>query len=172
MIVTDTPNKAEIEAEYHTRMDMKRKKEERLKARAKKNLFINKPTQGEMKIKTNKNTFVESETSESDMTYSSESEEELALPVEIDICKLGHPKAGEWIVVKFCVKKTVRRFAGTVVESRNSSDELTLKFARRLDERRFKWPEKDDIADVYPDQVEAVLNPPIFYFKKRTWRIS
>lgn len=71
----------------------------------------------------------------------------------------------KWIVVKFCGKKTVRRFAGTVVESRNSSDELTVKFARRLDERRFKWPEKDDIADVDPDQVEAVLNPPICYFK-------
>lgn len=52
-----------------------------------------------------------------------------------------------------------------MVKSRNSSDELTVKFARRLDERRFKWPEKDDdIADVDPDQMEAVLNPPIFYF--------
>lgn len=30
MIVTDTPNKAEIEAEYHTRTDMKRKKKKDL----------------------------------------------------------------------------------------------------------------------------------------------
>lgn len=54
VIVTDTPNKAEIEAEYHTRMDMKQKKEERLKSRSKKYLFINMLTQGEIKIKKTK----------------------------------------------------------------------------------------------------------------------
>lgn len=41
-----------------------------------------------------------------------------------------------------------------------------VKFARRVDEERFKWPENDDIAEIDPEQIEARLTPPEFLFQK------
>lgn len=78
MIATDTPNKLQIEAEHTIKMEKKRKHEDRTKKR----LFQNKNTNGISSNQPKKKKPEGSETSDSDVVYSSESEEEFSVPLE------------------------------------------------------------------------------------------
>lgn len=155
MVATDTPNKNEIEASYLAKIEKKNRVEEKKKVR--KSLFVNRPKSKAIHVKKKKQTIpTDSETSNSEesLLYSSESELESDIPFGSEI------SIGDWLIVKFCGKKQIKRFVGQVLE--RSVEGLTLKFARRFDETRFKWPENDDISEVDRDQVEALLKPPEF----------
>ncbi|KAJ0178551.1 hypothetical protein K1T71_006374 [Dendrolimus kikuchii] len=76
---------------------------------------------------------------------------------------------GDWVVVKFISQKNVvHRYVGQVVNESLAS--LDVKFAKKINERKFKWPEKTDISVIGKYQVIKKLPPP--YFKPSYKRIG
>lgn len=76
---------------------------------------------------------------------------------------------GDWVVVKFISEKNlIHRYVGQVVNESLAS--LDIKFAKKVNERKFKWPEKPDISVIGKDQVIKKLPPP--YFKSSSKRIG
>lgn len=103
----------------------------------------------------------ESESSDSDVVYSSESDEAFGVPLEKEEAPLH---VNDWVVVKFCSKKIVRRFVGKVTECSKMGKGRTIRFGKHVEQSRFKWPEKDDEAEIDLEQVDARLTPPEFCF--------
>lgn len=108
---------------------------------------------------------VDSETSEFEMTDNSsesdlcefmEEQEEISLPEATEVGK------GDWVIIKFCGKRNIRRFVGLVLEY--TSEEVSVKFSKRIDDKRFKWPDNDDISAIDYEQIKA-LNPPEFSYQ-------
>ncbi|CAH2109273.1 unnamed protein product [Euphydryas editha] len=76
---------------------------------------------------------------------------------------------GDWVVVKFDSQKNlIHRYVGQVVNESLAS--LDVKFAKKINDRRFKWPEKIDISVVGKYQVIKKLPAP--YFKSSSKRIG
>lgn len=70
-------------------------------------------------------------------------------------------EVGNWVLVSFKGKRSIRRFVGNIIGS-PSQETWTVKFARHISERKFKWPEIDDIYEIDCDQVDATLSMPTF----------
>jgi hypothetical protein len=162
MVATDTPNKLEIEAQHQVKMEKKRKKDEKIN----KKLFVDQNKK--VKLSKKKKVTEASESSDSDFFYQSESEGEVSHALEEE--EVSHVlekevKVEDWIVVKFSTKKTVRRFVGVVIEWTKKGENLTVRFAKKVDESRFKWPEQEDISEIDVEQIDARLNPPEFSFQ-------
>lgn len=68
------------------------------------------------------------------------------------------PKASDWVLVKYAGKKTIKRFVGQVQSV--TCDGVIVKFARKVDGSKFKWPIQDDIATIDEDQIEIFLRQP------------
>lgn len=47
-------------------------------------------------------------------------------------------KVNDWVIVNFSGKKRIRYFVGLVTD--HNQDNLTVKFSRRIDGNKFKWP--------------------------------
>ncbi|CAG5021934.1 unnamed protein product [Parnassius apollo] len=76
---------------------------------------------------------------------------------------------GDWVVVKFVSeRKKIHRYVGQVINE--SLAGLNIKFARKINDRRFKWPEKPDICVIGKYQVIKKLPQP--YFKSSSKRIG
>lgn len=67
-------------------------------------------------------------------------------------------KVNDWIILKFSGKKRIRYFVGLVTD--HNQDNLTVKFSRRIDGNKFKWPEIDDISEIDLEQIDSYLKPP------------
>ena len=154
MILTDTPNRNEIQAKHKEREEKKQKKKG--KTRVRKALF--RPIEGTGLNRRNEvmqEPETESDNSEVDHNVLIETVDS---ETDSSVQEGQVPKVGDWIIVKYCGKRSTRRFVGKVLET--ASEELSVKFARRQEGRRFKWPETEDISQIDPEQVEVILNPP------------
>lgn len=158
MIATDTPYKIEIEEKYREREEKKQKKEDKVR----KSLFGGKKT---VDRKNNHLQKPESDTdSNEDLSNFEMDKSESYLEVdEIFDRPTDLPKVSDWVVVKYCSKRSSKYFVGLVVE--RSSFEMTVKFARRIDGSRFKWPDVEDISIVDPDQIVLCLKTPTFMYQ-------
>ena len=109
------------------------------------------------KSKRKKQKPLESETSESEceMPRSPQSSQDDSMEEELDKQKV---QVDDWVIVKFCGKKRIRYFVGLVTE--NNHDVLTVKFARRSEGNRFKWPDVSDVSEVDLEQIVTCLSPP------------
>lgn len=156
MIATDTPNKIEIEVKYREREEKKQKKEHKVK----KSLFGGKKT---VNRKNNRLQKPESDTDSNDDLSDFEMDKSESDLVVDKLFDTDLPKVNDWVVVKYSSKRSIKYFVGLVVES--SSFEMTVKFARRIDGSRFKWPDVEDISNVDPDQIELRLKTPTFVYQ-------
>lgn len=91
---------------------------------------------------------VDSPTSESNC---SESDEFPSAPIAA---------VGSWVLDAYRRKRSVRQLVGSIDEI--TDDGWSVKFVRRVEHNRFKWPLVPDSAEIEDDQVELVLpNPAI-----------
>lgn len=161
-ILTATPEKQEIEKNLLERAERKKNKEEKLALKlrqqtVKTQLFSE---------KSNKKTIIESSDTDSDnystksmsstLTQNNPSDSE-----DEDVSR--KPNIDDWLLVKFTGKKSVKRFVGQIT---NIDEEgLTVKFARRITDAKFKWPPIEDISVIDENQFEMILKPPIINIK-------
>lgn len=90
----------------------------------------------------------------STMSFSEESDEEF---------HTQNPNVDDWILVKYETKKTVKRFVGQVLQI--FENKLKVKFARKIVDSKFEWPESENIDDIDEGQVKMVLKPPLINSK-------
>lgn len=68
-------------------------------------------------------------------------------------------KENDYVVVKFCTKKTVKHYLGKV-EFCDRGFEYLVKFLRKVSENKFVFPESEDRSLVNCDEIVSVLPPP------------
>lgn len=151
--MTDTPEKLAIENEWEARKHKKEKKIRKVKTKV-------------LKRKLN---FQEQQVTTSE-------EEELPLFPESDLSVLHQSKffcsesenendirdsiiSGDWVIVKMVSQKNlVHRYVGQILsESKAGYD---IKFAKKINHKMFKWPDKDDISAIAKYQVVKKLPLP------------
>lgn len=173
MIATDTPNKTEIELKQKDRDIKRQKKEERVK----KTLFGKKEknynTKQIKKPETESYTSVGLPTSNYEPDYQPEPQDDQP---DYDVEEMDEMESdtefyertcrltmNEWTIVKYSNKRSTKYFVGQVLES--SSGEVTIKFAKRIEGRRCKWPDKEDISVVDRAQIVSRLEAPDFTYQ-------
>ena len=69
---------------------------------------------------------------------------------------------GQWILVKFATKRTVKYFIG-YIEEVVSEDEINVKCVKMtgLKTYLFTWPEKEDCCEIEKEQIVKILSEPI-----------
>lgn len=72
------------------------------------------------------------------------------------------PEVGDWLLVKFCGKKSTKYYV-VVVEDKNI--DLFVRCARHIDRNNFKWADPEDRCTIDYDQIEKRLKPPKFNFR-------
>jgi hypothetical protein len=72
------------------------------------------------------------------------------------------PEIGDWLLVKFPRKKTIKYYVA-LVESKNV--DLFVRCARNIGQNNFKWADPEDCCSVDYDQIERRLEPPTFNYK-------
>jgi hypothetical protein len=156
-ILTSTPEKRKIEEKLLERAQKKTRKQQTSKLQ-----FTSKEPKVKTKpfpVKSKKclNNWCDISDSDSD-SYSIGSTSSTMLINENDDDISKKPAINDWLLVKYAGKKTVKRFVGQVLNI--SEDGLTIKFARRIADSKFKWPLNEDIDIIDENQVEMVLQPP------------
>lgn len=72
------------------------------------------------------------------------------------------PKISDWVVVRFCTKKTKKFFVGQITEIK---DEPVVKFVRKVSEARyftlFQYPQVEDKSEILREDIVSILPPPI-----------
>lgn len=171
-ILTDTPEKEAIEKEHREREEKKRKQ---LANKIKRNLGKEKTkvtSKSKVKRKEHEETSSDEESLrippspesdaydvEDDLDEKSESEEE-------DDGNYDNVHEGDWIVVNLTSEKNlVHRYVGQVIKEHLAS--LDVKFAKKVTEKKFKWPVKNDISLIGKYQVVKKLPPPQFKSSSR-----
>lgn len=153
MLATDSPNRKEIEERKRQKEEKKKYVNQRKvkKALFRKNIKVEKNKRKQQKPQ-------ESETSESEceMPQSPQSSEDDSIEEEHN----QKVKVDDWVIVKFYGKKRMRYFVGLVTD--NNHNVLTVKFARRLEGNRFKWPDVTDVSEVDLVQIDTCISPPDF----------
>lgn len=158
LILTDTPNKTEIEEEHKQRQDKLKKSFTKKKVFDEDKGVVKKV----VKFPVKKQKIQETD-SESDSSFSSDisseyceasSEESFTKSLEI----------GRWVLVAYKGKKSIRRFVGRI-DDKISAEEWRVTFARRVENNKFKWPEKLDVSVVDSDQIEKTLSEPSMQFQ-------
>lgn len=160
LVLTDTPIKNQLDEEFREKLKKQLSQTKTLKS----NLFPKKPMSVEPPKKKTKKTSCCDDSSvdgnfESDISsdfelQSSSSDEQFIRPVI----------SGDWVLVTYRQKKSVRRFVGCV-ESKISNDDWKVRFARRIQDSKFKWPEREDVSVIGEDQIEKLLSAPQFQLK-------
>lgn len=167
-ILTSTPVKLEIERNLLERIEKKKIKEE--KATKKLTLKQKKIKTKLFSEKSKMKTLLESSDTDCDNYSTKSMSSTMELSDQSDIEDEGmnsrpKPNINDWVLVKFEGKKSVKRFVGQVIRPLINGTELEVKFARRIADSKFKWPEIEDVSVVEEDQVEMVLRPPIINTK-------
>lgn len=155
-ILTDTPEKLAIENEWAARKQKKEKKICKAKVKAvKRNL-----NSQEQEVTTSEDEelppspdSVLSAFNESDVSNSSSSESENEDDSIYSII------IGDWVIVNLISQKNlVHRYVGQILrESRAGYD---IKFAKKINDKMFKWPVNDDISSIAKYQVVKKLPVP------------
>lgn len=88
-------------------------------------------------------------------------------------------KLNAWVLVKYCSKKTIKYYAGKILEINKVQRECVVKFLRFNEQvKRFVWPNTDDIDTIIYENVEMFLPDPIeieehfFFFLEFTVEFS
>lgn len=153
-ILTDTPEKLAIESEWKERQIKKQKASISKVKQVKRNL--NAPAEDEVTTSEDEELppspdSVFSAVSEDDEMSSTESENDdyTATTLTID----------DWVIVNFTSQKNlVHRYVGQIITTSNA--EFVVKFAKKISEKSFKWPMKDDIAPIAKYQIIKKLPKP------------
>ncbi|KAJ8703930.1 hypothetical protein PYW07_013224 [Mythimna separata] len=144
-ILTDTPEKLAIENEWAARKQNKEKKICKAKVKA---------------VKRNLNSQEQEVTTSEDEELPLSPESVLSLFNESDVSNSSSSESeneddskysmiiGDWVIVNLISQKNlVHRYVGQILkESRAGYD---IKFAKKNNDKMFKWPVKDDISSVY-----------------------
>lgn len=158
-ILTSTPEKNRLEQELLERALKKQRKMDSNKVpkqntKIKKNLFKKKASK--------KNGLSsDSESCDSDNFSTKSMSSELCISEESEDesnIQSRRPNTNDWVLVKYEGKKSVRRFVGKILEC--TEDGFHIKFARRIEGSRFKWPPQEDLDTVDETQIEITLKPP------------
>jgi len=81
-------------------------------------------------------------------------EEDEEVPVENVTYNLG-----QWILVRYPGKKRENYFVGKV-DAFLDNGSYSVRFARKYGVNKFKWPPKEEIADVHPEDIRSGLPDP------------
>lgn len=160
LVLTDTPIKNQLDKEFREKLEKQSSQSKTLKS----NLFtkMSKPIEPPMK-KGKKTAYCEDSSAEE--IFESESSSDLELqPSSSDEQFVRPVVAGDWVLVTYRQKKSVRRFVGCV-EAKISDDDWKVRFARRIQDSKFKWPEREDVSVIGEDQIEKLLSAPQFQLK-------
>lgn len=144
-ILTETPEKNNIEAETLARLSKKNKQKLNLtvKKRIAKDVSSSEADESSFSVH-----------DESDVNFSSEQSDE-----EYDN-NLNNLQINDFVLVKFTTKKTEKYFVGTIQEIIDS-DEFKIKFLRRKGTTwKFYFPQDEDVSDVIRDDIIVKLPPP------------
>lgn len=151
-ILTDTPEKQAIENEYKARQEKKKRK-----ARAK-------TVKRNFQPKDQDSTTSEDEelpaSPESDLNFSEENDMSCSSSEsENDDDTVGNIENDDWLIVNFISEKNlVHRYVGQVQYVNGSSQ--MVKFAKKVTDKFFKWPIKDDISEIARYQIVKKLPNP------------
>lgn len=75
---------------------------------------------------------------------------------------LANFKLNAWVLVKYCSKKTIKYYAGKILEINKVQRECVVKFLRFNEQvKKFVWPKTDDIDTIIYENVEMFLPDPI-----------
>ncbi|XP_028138848.1 uncharacterized protein LOC114333194 [Diabrotica virgifera virgifera] len=70
-------------------------------------------------------------------------------------------KSGQWLVVKYTGKKSVKYFIGTIVGFDEENNNPTVKFAKKKNNNyTFYWPDNDDTDTVSRENIAMILPDP------------
>lgn len=143
-ILTDTPEKDELERQLEEKERKESKKLNQIRKKAVKRRLVDE----------------ESSDSETSVTYA-DSDLDYCEEIEDENCVENEKYNIEtYVLVKFVSKKTIKCAIGKIIEIL-SSDELRVKFLKKkLDSFHFIYPDKDDIADIHVSDIEMMLPKP------------
>lgn len=157
-VLTDTPEKLALENEHKLREQKKMEKERR--ARLKESKMLSKKNLKELRASSS------SSENEEILPLSGSELDNDAIDSETDCESLQSDvdfqlAEQDWVVAELRSEKNKpHRYVGQVIKNCNNT--YTLKFAKKKDDKTFKWPEKDDICDVEHDQIIKKLPNPSF----------
>lgn len=164
-ILTDTPEKIAIENESRER---EQKKMMKLAVSAKRNLD-KKKAKKKPKPKKKRSNIYESSSEDEEFVVPPSPESDFCMSdlddeneeSENECVDEDNIYEGDWVVVNLVSeKKMLHRYVGQITnESLASYD---VKFAKKVTDTKFKWPEKPDISIIGKYQVVKKISPPIF----------
>ncbi|CAH2084677.1 unnamed protein product [Euphydryas editha] len=103
---------------------------------------------------------------DSDTYALNDDEDEKSQSEENDDGDCENVHKGDWVVVNLTSKKNlIHRYVGQVIKEHLAS--LDVKFAKKIDDKKFKWPEKLDVSLIGKYQVVKKLPPPRFKSSSR-----
>ncbi|XP_063837138.1 uncharacterized protein LOC135086264 [Ostrinia nubilalis] len=162
-ILTDTPEKDSIEKEHREREEKKRKK---LATAVKRNLNKDKKQKRNVETSSSDEENIVMPPSPNSDYVLEDDENEKSESEENDDGDDEDVRKGDWVVVNLTSKKNlVHRFVGQVMKVYLAS--LDVKFAKKIDEKKFKWPERVDVSMIGKYQVVKKLPPPQFKSSSR-----
>lgn len=152
-ILTDTPEKLEIQKEWEARKQKKEKKIRKVKAKV---------------VKRNLNSQKQEQTTSEDEELPPSPESDLSILEENDISisesdnedeSIVSVVSGDWAVLNLVSEKNlVHRYVGQILRQNRAG--YDVKFAKKINDTIFKWPIKEDIAAIAKYQVVKKLPPP------------
>lgn len=161
-ILTDTPEKEAIERYYRDREEKKKRKNA---AAAKRNLSKEKP-KSQSKVKIQRRNLEETSSDEENIpllpspdsdAYAIEDEiDEKSESEENDDGDDENVHEGDWVIVNMVSEKNlVHPYVGQILKEHLAS--YDIKFAKKIKDNKFKWPEKIDISLIGKYQVAKRL---------------
>lgn len=152
-VLTDTPEKENIERQLLEKQCTKKNKTEPKKKAIKRKVFE------------------ESSDSDVSLKYAESDEDDFLQPEEDNISDQNEPLVfGDHVLVKFATKKTIKFAVGKIVNVLPES-EFTVKFMKKKnDVYHFVYPDVDDIADIELKDIEMKL--PLPHVTQGTERIK
>lgn len=155
-ILTDTPEKLAIENEIRARQEKKKEKERKANAR-----LAKRKLKDLMKESSTSEDEILPPSSESDFTISSSEHDGSSSDSENEDISNTMLSNGDWVIVNFLSQKNIlHRYVGQIIKVINTGYEI--RFAKKINGKRFKWPLEDDIGEVEKYQVMKKLSPPTF----------
>ncbi|XP_077479616.1 uncharacterized protein LOC144091271 [Stigmatopora argus] len=95
--------------------------------------------------------------------YDSLEESTEIFPIEDEV-STTNLKLGDFVLVKYCGKKSVQHFVGKIIQNFDEDDEALVQFMRRkssvMKKPLFVYPEMDDLDDIHIDNIVMRLPPP------------
>lgn len=108
------------------------------------------------------------EEDEETIRYSESEDEDFLTMIEIENQEIEEEndigkalKIGDWVIVRFCTKKTNKYFIDQIT---NFNDEPEVRFAKTISQNKFAticvFPEIDDVSEVSQENIVSVLPQP------------